>query len=241
MTVGARLPDFDLETSGGDRVTNADLEGRRTVLYFYPKDDTPGCTHRGPGVHQAQRRIRGGRRRPSTAYRRTASKKHQRFIEKCSLGIPLISDPERLLIEFTGPVGREEVHGSPVHGGRAHHPADRTGRHHRARVAGCQAQRARRRSPGDRQRRLGARSPESGSNSRRCSRRRVVFVAGKGGTGRSTMTAALALLAARAGKRVLAHRRRRQGRPRRRARVATRGVCAARGAAQPLGPRTPDR
>ena len=47
MTVGARLPDFDLETSGGGRVTNADLEGRRTVLYFYPKDDTPGCTIEG--------------------------------------------------------------------------------------------------------------------------------------------------------------------------------------------------
>jgi len=47
MTVGARLPDFDLETSGGDHMTNADLEGRRTVLYFYPKDDTPGCTIEG--------------------------------------------------------------------------------------------------------------------------------------------------------------------------------------------------
>src|SRR6202035_5980333 len=47
MTVGARLPDFDLETSGGGRVTNSDLQGHRTVLYFYPKDDTPGCTIEG--------------------------------------------------------------------------------------------------------------------------------------------------------------------------------------------------
>jgi thioredoxin-dependent peroxiredoxin len=47
MSIGTRLPAFDLETSGGGRVSNADLEGGRTVLYFYPKDDTPGCTIEG--------------------------------------------------------------------------------------------------------------------------------------------------------------------------------------------------
>ncbi len=167
MTVGARLPDFDLETSGGDHVTNGDLEGRRTVLYFYPKDDTPGCTIEGQEFTKLNDAFAEA---GVTVYGVSPDslKKHQRFIEKCSLGIRLISDPERLLIEFTGTVGREEVHGSPVHGGGAHHPADRIGRHHRARVAGCQAQRARRGSPGDRQRRLGTRSPESGSNLRRC-------------------------------------------------------------------------
>ncbi len=94
MTVGARLPDFDLETSAGSRVTNNDLRGGRTVLYFYPKDDTPGCTlegqeftrlasafaHAGVSVYGIS---------PDTL------KKHQRFIDKCGLGIPLISDPIR--------------------------------------------------------------------------------------------------------------------------------------------------
>ncbi len=168
MAVGARLPDFDLETSGGERVTNADLEGHRTLLYFYPKDDTPGCTVEG----QEFTRLNDAFAAAGVAVYGVSPdspKKHQRFIEKCSLGIPLISDPDRHLIEFTGTVGREEVHGAGVHGRGAHHPADRTRRHHRARVAGCQAQRARRRGPGDHQRRLGARSPGSGSNSPRCS------------------------------------------------------------------------
>ncbi len=72
-------------------------------------------------------------------------------------------------------------------------------------------------------------------------RRRVVFVAGKGGTGRSTITASLALLAAKAGKRVLAIDVDAKRRPRRCARLAAVGIRAASGAAQPLGPRTAHR
>jgi thioredoxin-dependent peroxiredoxin len=101
MTVGARLPDFDLETSGGGRVSSEDLRGRRTVLYFYPKDDTPGCTLEGQeftrlksAFDEAGVTVYGIS--PDTA------KKHQRFIEKCGLGIQLISDPDRRLIDSQG-------------------------------------------------------------------------------------------------------------------------------------------
>jgi peroxiredoxin Q/BCP len=101
MTVGARLPDFDLETTGGRRVTNADLEGRRTLLYFYPKDDTPGCTLEGQEFTRlkdafADAGVDVFGVSPDTA------RSHERFIDKCSLGIPLISDPARLLIESQG-------------------------------------------------------------------------------------------------------------------------------------------
>jgi peroxiredoxin Q/BCP len=101
MTVGARLPDFDLETTGGGRVTNADLEGRRTLLYFYPKDDTPGCTLEGQEFTRlkdafAEAGVDVFGVSPDTA------RSHERFIDKCSLGIPLISDPARLLIESQG-------------------------------------------------------------------------------------------------------------------------------------------
>jgi peroxiredoxin Q/BCP len=101
MTVGARLPDFDLETSGGDHMTNADLEGRRTVLYFYPKDDTPGCTIEGQEFTKLNDAFAEA---GVTVYGVSPDslKKHQQFIEKCSLGIALISDPERLLIESQG-------------------------------------------------------------------------------------------------------------------------------------------
>jgi thioredoxin-dependent peroxiredoxin len=101
MTVGARLPDFDLETSGGGRMSNTDLVGRRTVLYFYPKDDTPGCTLEGQEFTRLNEAFAEA---GVTVYGVSpdTSKSHQRFITKCSLGIALISDPERRLIDSQG-------------------------------------------------------------------------------------------------------------------------------------------
>lgn len=101
MTVGARLPDFDLETSDGGQVSSQDLQGRRTVLYFYPKDDTPGCTIEGQEFTRlnsafAEAGVTVYGISPDTA------KQHQRFISKCGLGIPLISDPQRRLIDSQG-------------------------------------------------------------------------------------------------------------------------------------------
>jgi thioredoxin-dependent peroxiredoxin len=101
MTVGARLPDFDLETSAGSRVTNNDLRGGRTVLYFYPKDDTPGCTLEGQEFTRLASAFADA---GVTVYGISPDtlKKHQRFIDKCGLGIPLISDPDRVLIDSQG-------------------------------------------------------------------------------------------------------------------------------------------
>jgi peroxiredoxin Q/BCP len=101
MTVGAQLPDFDLETSGGGRITNNDLRGGRTVLYFYPKDDTPGCTIEGQEFTQLASAFTDA---GVAVYGVSPDslRKHQRFIDKCGLGIPLISDPHRLLIDSQG-------------------------------------------------------------------------------------------------------------------------------------------
>jgi len=98
MTVGTRLPDFDLATSGNARLRNADLAGRRTVLYFYPKDDTPGCTLEG---QEFTRLLPQFEQRGVAVYgvSRESPRSHDSFIAKCALGIPLISDPERVLID----------------------------------------------------------------------------------------------------------------------------------------------
>jgi peroxiredoxin Q/BCP len=101
MSVGSPLPAFDLATSAGGRVRNDDLAGRRTVIYFYPKDDTPGCTLEGQEFTGLL---------PAFAAKGVdvfgvspdSEKSHQRFIAKCSLGMPLISDPDRVLIDALG-------------------------------------------------------------------------------------------------------------------------------------------
>ena len=98
MPAITRLPEFTLATNGGGTVSSSDLHGGRTVLYFYPKDDTPGCTVEGreftelhPRFKEAGVEVYG--------VSPDSPKSHDRFIEKCSLDIPLISDPEHVLIE----------------------------------------------------------------------------------------------------------------------------------------------
>ena len=101
MSPAQTLPRFDLATSGDGHLTNDDLIGRHTVLYFYPKDDTPGCTIEGnefTALHEQFQKHRVsvfGVSPDSTA-------SHEKFIRKCSLAIPLVSDPDRLLIDALG-------------------------------------------------------------------------------------------------------------------------------------------
>ena len=95
------LPDFDLAVSGGGRLRRSDLLGGRAVLYFYPKDDTPGCTLEGreftgllPEFERAGVLVYG--------VSPDSGESHDRFAAKCDLGIPLISDPDHLLSTSSG-------------------------------------------------------------------------------------------------------------------------------------------
>ena len=96
--MGTPLPDFDLSTGGGGRLTSGDLKGRSTVLYFYPKDDTPGCTIEG----QEFTRLYGDFQAKGVdvfGVSPDSPSSHDRFASKCSLGIPLVSDPDHVLID----------------------------------------------------------------------------------------------------------------------------------------------
>ena len=101
MATTAHLPDFDLELGGGGRLRRGDLVGHRTVLYFYPKDDTPGCTIEGREfttlLHEFTSAGVG-------VYGVSADspESHERFAAKCDLGIPLVSDPDHVLVDALG-------------------------------------------------------------------------------------------------------------------------------------------
>ena len=97
MDSTATLPDFDLELGGGKRVSRDDLRGKRSVLYFYPKDDTPGCTVEGKEFTALMGDFRDA---GIDVYGVSpdSAKSHDRFAAKCELGIPLISDPDHVLI-----------------------------------------------------------------------------------------------------------------------------------------------
>ena len=101
MGTVATLPDFDLELGGGKRLRRDDLLGRRTVLYFYPKDDTPGCTLEGREFTALLGEFRAA---GIDVYGVSPDsvRSHDRFATKCDLGIPLLSDPDHVLIDPLG-------------------------------------------------------------------------------------------------------------------------------------------
>lgn len=93
LEVGMKAPDFSLLDKDGNTVTLADFAGRKVVLYFYPKDNTPGCTRQACAFASAYDRFREkdiaviGISKDSVA-------SHVKFAEKYELPFILLSDPE---------------------------------------------------------------------------------------------------------------------------------------------------
>jgi thioredoxin-dependent peroxiredoxin len=88
---GQQLPDVEFVTEGGEKLSAGDLEGEKTILYFYPKDDTPGCTKeacafrdRMPDYERADIRVYG--------VSLDSPESHRRFREKYNLNFPLLTD-----------------------------------------------------------------------------------------------------------------------------------------------------
>ena len=101
LTIGTQAPDFTLSDKDGNPVTLSSLRGRKVVLYFYPKDNTPGCTRQACAFAGAYAEFekRGitviGISKDSVA-------SHQKFAEKYNLPFILLSDPDRIAIEAFG-------------------------------------------------------------------------------------------------------------------------------------------
>jgi peroxiredoxin Q/BCP len=110
LTVGSKAPDFTLTDREGRAVSLSDFRGKKVVIYFYPKDNTPGCTRQACAFAGAYAAFREknveiiGISRDSTA-------SHQRFAEKYNLPFILLSDPEREAIEAYGVWQEKKLYG----------------------------------------------------------------------------------------------------------------------------------
>ncbi len=104
LNVGDPAPNFSSLAVGGAydgrTVSLADFRGRTLVLYFYPKDDTPGCTKQACGLRDAWSDF-GGKAEVFGVSADPAAK-HAKFIAKYWLPFPLLSDPDRTFIEACG-------------------------------------------------------------------------------------------------------------------------------------------
>ncbi len=110
LTVGSKAPDFTLTDREGRAVSLSDFRGKKVVIYFYPKDNTPGCTRQACAFAGAYAAFRE-RNVEVIGISRDSTASHQRFAEKYSLPFILLSDPERTAIEAYGVWQEKKLYG----------------------------------------------------------------------------------------------------------------------------------
>jgi peroxiredoxin Q/BCP len=93
VTVGDKAPDFSMPTDGGGTVSLSDLKGKKVVLYFYPKDDTPGCTKEACAFRDALPDF-SGVDAVVIGVSRDPVKSHDKFKAKYELNFPIASDED---------------------------------------------------------------------------------------------------------------------------------------------------
>ena len=101
LTEGDRAPDWEMSTDDGSVVSSASLSGRRYILYFYPKDDTPGCTTQACGIRDSWSRVTGTGI-DLFGVSPDSVKSHAKFRAKYALPYPLLADEGRRVAEAFG-------------------------------------------------------------------------------------------------------------------------------------------
>ena len=115
LEIGARAPGFTLPDQSGAPVRLADFAGQRIVVYFYPADDTPGCTTEACQFNDELDAFDGLAVRVLGVSPNDGAS-HQRFIAKYGLNFTLLSDPERTVMTKYGAYGEKQLYGKTVTG-----------------------------------------------------------------------------------------------------------------------------
>ncbi len=110
LEVGALAPDFTLNDQNGNAVSLSDFRGKKVVVYFYPKDNTPGCTRQACAFAQ---NFDGFRQLdvPVIGISKDSVASHLKFTQKYELPFILLSDPERIAIEGFGVWQEKKLYG----------------------------------------------------------------------------------------------------------------------------------
>jgi peroxiredoxin Q/BCP len=113
--VGARAPGFALESDAGAETTLDDFAGRWLVLYFYPRDNTPGCTSEAQDFTAAAAKL-AKLDAAVVGVSRDSVKSHGSFRDKIKIGFPLLSDPDLVAHKAYGAWGKKMMYGKEIEG-----------------------------------------------------------------------------------------------------------------------------
>jgi thioredoxin-dependent peroxiredoxin len=107
---GDKAPEFSANINGGGKISLADFKGKNVILYFYPKDDTPGCTKEACAFrdHFAEFKKRGA---IVLGVSSDSVKSHDKFVEKFKLPFMLLADEDKKIVEAYGVWGEKSFMG----------------------------------------------------------------------------------------------------------------------------------
>ncbi len=115
VTIGEKVPDFELPATGDQMIRLSELKGQNVVLYFYPKDNTPGCTREGQSfrdLHQELRRLGT----VVIGISRDSTESHERFKAKQELPFELLSDQDEKACRLFEVIKTKNMYGKKIRG-----------------------------------------------------------------------------------------------------------------------------
>jgi peroxiredoxin Q/BCP len=115
LETGAKAPDFSTTDQNGKKVSLKDYRGRKVVLYFYPKDDTPGCTKEACAFRDSFGKFKTlGIEILGVSV--DSEKSHKSFAEKYTLPFTLLADPDKKIVQAYGAWGEKALYGKKYMG-----------------------------------------------------------------------------------------------------------------------------
>ncbi len=115
LKIGDRMPDFEVVDQDGVKVSSKDLVGKKTVVYFYPKDNTSGCTAEACSIRDSYDALLA-RGYNVVGVSKDSAASHKRFKEKYDLPFTLLSDTSTGMLQAFGAWGEKKMYGKTVMG-----------------------------------------------------------------------------------------------------------------------------
>lgn len=115
VKIGKKVSDFKLPATGDQEIRLSDLKGKKVVLYFYPKDNTPGCTTEGQGFRDNIRKFKN-QNAVILGVSRDSLNSHEKFKEKQCFPFELLSDSDEKLCRMFDVIKEKNMYGKKVMG-----------------------------------------------------------------------------------------------------------------------------
>ena len=115
LKIGDRMPDFEVVDQDGNKVASKDLIGKKTVIYFYPKDNTSGCTAEACNLRDNYEALKAKGYNVIGVSKDSAAS-HRNFADKYDLPFTLLSDTSTQMLQAFGAWGEKKMYGKTVMG-----------------------------------------------------------------------------------------------------------------------------